>query len=68
MKKAVAGIRLALLALANRRFTTAANVALNSAVEAVAAMDQNPQMATRVVRTARGVVKFAVRRIARARV
>lgn len=61
MKKATGTIRLALVALANGRFDAAGNLAVTAAVEAAAAFRQNPQMAARVIATARGVVKSAVR-------
>lgn len=61
MQKAVGGIRLAMIALANGRFEEAGNIAVNSAVEASAAFKQDPKMAARVIITARGVVRNAIR-------
>jgi hypothetical protein len=60
MKRAVYGIRLALIALANRRFEEAGNIAINSAIEAAAAFRQNPEMGARIFATARGVVRSAI--------
>ena len=63
MQKAISGIRLSLIALANGRFEEAARIAINSAIEATAAYRQDSDMATRVVVTARGVIEKAVRGI-----
>lgn len=63
IEKAVAGIRMSLIALANGRFEEAARIALNSAIEATASHRQDPDMAARVVTTARGVIDKAVRGI-----
>ncbi|NIM51687.1 MAG: hypothetical protein GTO22_20980 [Gemmatimonadales bacterium] len=63
MIEATRGIRLALLALANGRFEAAGNIAVNSAVEAAYTFKDDPQMATRIMRTARGVVRNAIRGI-----
>lgn len=61
--KAVSGIRLSLIALANGRFEEAGRIAINSAIEATAAYRQDADMATRVVATARGVIDKAIRGI-----
>lgn len=61
IKKALGGIRLSMIALANGRFDEAGTIALNAAIDAVASFKENPQMAVRIIRTARGVVKHAVR-------
>ena len=63
MQKAVSGIRLALVALANRRFEEAGRIAINAAIQAVAAHKGNSEMATRIVTTARGVIEKAIRGI-----
>lgn len=63
MEKAVAGTRLALIALANGRFEEAGQIAVNSAIEAAAAFRQNPEMGARVFTTARGIVRNAIRGI-----
>jgi hypothetical protein len=68
IKKAVFGIRLALVALANGRFLEAGQIAINSAIEAAAAHKQNPKMAARIFVTARGVVRSAIRGIKASRV
>jgi len=61
MQKAVSGIRLALVALANGRFEEAGRIAINAAIQAVAAHKGNPEMATRIVATARGIIEKAIR-------
>jgi|SRR3972149_2219076 len=63
IQKAISGIRLALVALANGRFEEAGNIAINSAVEATAANRQNKEMAARIVTTARGIVRNAIKGI-----
>jgi len=63
MQKALSGIRLALVALANGRFEEAGQIAVNSAIEAAAAFKQNPMMGARIFATARAVVRSAVRGI-----
>lgn len=60
MKSATRGIRLAMVALVNHRFEEAGNIAINSAIEASAAFNQNPKMGTRIFATARWVIKNAV--------
>ena len=64
MKEAIGGIRLALIALANGRFEAAGNIAVNAAIEASVTFRKNPEMATRIIVTARGVIKNAIRGIA----
>jgi len=61
MQKALSGIRLALMALANGRFEEAGRIAINAAIQAVAAHKGNTEMATRIVATARGVIEKAIR-------
>ena len=61
MVDAIGGIRLALVALANGRFEEAGNIAVNAAIAASAAFKQEPDMGARVIVTARGVVKNAIR-------
>ena len=63
MAAAVRGARLSLVALANGRFEEAGNVAVNAAIGAAAAWKENPEMATRIMTTARGVVRNAIKGI-----
>lgn len=63
MTQAVNGIRLALVALANGRFEEAGNIAVNAAIEASACFKQNPNMASRVFVTARGIIRNSIRGI-----
>lgn len=63
MQKAISGIRLSLVALANGRFEEAGQIAINSAIEAAASFKQNPMMGTRIFATARAVVRSAIRGI-----
>lgn len=59
--KAAGGIQLAMLALASARFEEAADLAVYAAIEAAFAFKEDPKTATRVIVTARGIVRNAVR-------
>lgn len=63
IQDAVRAVRVALVALALGKFEEAANIAMNAAVTAAVTFKKDPEMATRVFVTARGVAKNAVRRI-----
>jgi hypothetical protein len=63
IQDAVRAVRVALMALAIGKFEEAANIAMNAAMTAAATFKKDPEMATRVFVTARGIAKNAVRRI-----
>ena len=61
IKKALSGVRIALIALSQGKFVEAGNIAVNAAIEASASFKSDPNMATRIFTTARGIVRNAIR-------